>query len=110
MIVSNVSLYSYYELQVQAQFPNEYTIEYTTKEMIKGIELAENAKGCSKLHTDYTNADGSQGILTFTCDPRDPIITPEEKTITELQIKGLIAIEADQEQRLQSIETLLGLR
>ncbi len=72
-VLSNLTLYSYYELQAQAQitFLDEYTIEYATKEMIKGIESAENAKGCSKIHTDYTNADGSQGILTFTCDSRE---------------------------------------
>ncbi len=68
-LVGMIGQYMYYETQVLADHgTNEYTIPYTDKLQIRTIENQENVKGCELLHTDFTSRDGSNGILTFTCD------------------------------------------
>jgi len=91
--------YVYYETQVQAtNNPGEYTIVFNDRNAIRGLEQAENAQGCSKVHTNFDDASGRTGTLIFICDPRDPppnVIIPPSGTITE---------------RVENIERILGLR
>jgi len=90
--------YVYYETQVQAEHgTNEYTITWNDPNAIRGLEQAENAKGCEKLHTNFDDASGKTGTLIFTCDPR-PTQPPIPNPTGSL------------EQRVQNIEIILGLR
>lgn len=90
--------YVYYEMQVQAEHgTNEYSITYTNPNQIRGLEQAENAKGCKKLHTNFDDNTGQTGTLIFTCDA-DPQPTPIPNPTGSL------------EQRVQNIEVIVGLR
>ena len=71
-LLSNLGLFLYYEGQADAQSLSKYQIPYDSKQEARNIIQVEEAKGCSKVNHDYTNKDGTQGILTFTCDSRDP--------------------------------------
>lgn len=83
----------YYETQVDAQQSlTTYTKTWNDPDQIRGLEQAENAKGCSKLNTNFDDASGKTGTLVFTCDSRDPPITPKT-TMTQRAFINLLANE-----------------
>lgn len=89
-LVGMIGQYMYYEIQVLADHgTNEYTITFNNPNAIRGLEQAENAQGCSKLHTDFDDETGQTGILTFTCDSRDPIPIPLRQLTQEQFIEEL---------------------
>lgn len=77
-VAGMIGQYVVYESQVQAQSLSKYQINYDSKQEARNIMQQEENKGCSKLHQDYTNKDGTQGVLTFTCDSRQA--PPIQKT------------------------------
>ncbi len=82
MVISNISLFLFFDAKAQITFSDEYTIVYSSKTQIKPITETEEAKGCSVIHNDFTDEKGNEGILTFVCQSgTNP--TPDELTIDE---------------------------
>ncbi len=90
--------YVYYETQeaLALHSRNEFTIAYTSPTEARTIIQQQEVLGCSKLHQDYTVRDGTEGILTFTCDSREPP-TKVLRQLTESQFIQELAVERDVE-------------
>lgn len=87
-----IGQYMFYEMQATAQSVSKYTKTYSSIQEAKNIISQEESKGCSKIHHDYSNKDGSNGVLTFTCDDRSPPPV-QQRTMTQNEFIQELASE-----------------